>query len=145
MPTLTRRRDPHARQESWRVYFGDIRVGMIAQCVGNSDAAPKWQWRMGFYPGVEPDDQRTGSAPTFEAARADFDAAWHQLMPKLTEENFAACRRNRAFDDWKTMMWDCSCRLPTQELTGRSLCYCGALIDLKTTEAHIYAAHMTPV
>jgi hypothetical protein len=40
------------------------------------------------------------------------------------------------------MMWDCGCRMPTQELTGRSRCYCGAPIDLKTTEAHVYRAHM---
>ena len=90
MPVLTRRRDAHARQESWRVYFGDIHVGMIAECVGNPGAAPKWQWRMGFCPGVEPEDQQAGSAPTFEAARAEFDAAWHRLMPKLTVA--AACR-----------------------------------------------------
>jgi hypothetical protein len=35
--------------------------------------------------------------------------------------------------------------MPTQELTGRSQCYCGSPLDLKTTEAHVYAAHMTPV
>jgi hypothetical protein len=30
MPKLTRRRNPEAPDECWHVYFGDVRVGMIA-------------------------------------------------------------------------------------------------------------------
>ena len=41
MPALTRRRDPDARQETWRIHYTDVHVGTIAQCVGNPGAAPK--------------------------------------------------------------------------------------------------------
>jgi hypothetical protein len=97
----------------------------------------QWGWSCGFYPGLEPGEHQSGSARTFEAARADFEAAWARLLPNLSAEDFTAYRRNRAFHEWKSMMWDCGSRMPTQELTGRSRCYCGAPIDLKTTEAHI--------
>jgi hypothetical protein len=46
MSALTRRCDPNIPHESWRVYYGDV-VGMLAQCVRNSGAAPKWQWNCG--------------------------------------------------------------------------------------------------
>jgi hypothetical protein len=35
MPELTRRRDPDAQQEIWQIHYGDVRVGVIAECVGN--------------------------------------------------------------------------------------------------------------
>jgi hypothetical protein len=35
MPALTRRRNPDAPQETWRVYYGDVRVGTIAIRSGN--------------------------------------------------------------------------------------------------------------
>jgi hypothetical protein len=38
-PALTRRRDPDVAQETWRIHFGDVVVGMIGQYVGNPDAA----------------------------------------------------------------------------------------------------------
>ena len=52
MPALTRRRDPLVDQETWRISYGDVHAGTIAQCVGNPGAAPMWQWRCGFYPGT---------------------------------------------------------------------------------------------
>ena len=51
MTALTRRIDPDVAQETWRIDYGDVVVGSIAACVGNPGAAPKWQWRCGFYPG----------------------------------------------------------------------------------------------
>ena len=70
MPTLTRRRDPNVRQECWRVQFGDVVVSTIAQCVGNPDAAPRWQWRCGFYPDSRPVKCSSGTAAGFEKTRA---------------------------------------------------------------------------
>src|SRR4051812_10601509 len=35
MPTLTRRRSPDAREEAWRIFYGDVRVGTIAKRVGS--------------------------------------------------------------------------------------------------------------
>ena len=31
MPSLTRRRDPDADQETWQVYFRDVRVGTVSE------------------------------------------------------------------------------------------------------------------
>jgi hypothetical protein len=70
MPALTRRRDPEARQETWHVYYGDVRVGTIARSVGNPNAAPEWQWRCGFYPGSDPGECRAGTVPTFDQTPA---------------------------------------------------------------------------
>jgi hypothetical protein len=38
MPALTRRRDRNLPQECWRIYYGDVRAGTIAQRVGNPGA-----------------------------------------------------------------------------------------------------------
>jgi CRP-like cAMP-binding protein len=52
------------------------------------------------------------------------------------------CRRNRAFHDWKHRMWASGCRLPTQETSGRSRCFCGVDIEAATMDRHISTAHM---
>ena len=31
MPTLTRRRDPDAREEAWLIFYGDVHVGTIGK------------------------------------------------------------------------------------------------------------------
>jgi hypothetical protein len=54
MPALTRRHDPDARQETWLINYGDVRVGTIAERVGNPTGTPHWQWSCGFYPGSHP-------------------------------------------------------------------------------------------
>jgi hypothetical protein len=41
-------------------------------CVGNPNAAERWQWSCGFYPGSEPGEHRHGTAPSFEAARRSY-------------------------------------------------------------------------
>ena len=41
-------------------------------------------------------------------------------------------------------MWAAGLKLPTQAADGRSTCFCGAAIDLKEVDAHLYAAHMEP-
>jgi hypothetical protein len=51
MSVLTRRRNPDARQESWQVYYGDLRVGTIAIRSGNLFATDPWGWRCGFLSG----------------------------------------------------------------------------------------------
>jgi hypothetical protein len=84
MPALTRRRDPDVAQETWRIHCGDVVVGSIAQCVGNPGAAPKWEWRCGFYPGSRPGEGTGGTAADFDQARADFEAAWRVFLSKRT-------------------------------------------------------------
>ena len=41
-------------------------------------------------------------------------------------------------------MWNAGCRLPTQVTDGLSCCFCGATIDIKNVEHHVYAAHLMP-
>jgi hypothetical protein len=41
------------------------------------------------------------------------------------------------------MMHDAGLPLPTQSISGRARCFCGADIDIKGTRAHVHAAHMT--
>jgi hypothetical protein len=82
MPTLTRSRDPDVAQETWRIYYGDVHAGTITQSVGNPGAAPKWEWRCGFYPGSEPGECKSGTAASFDEARAAFEAAWRVFLSK---------------------------------------------------------------
>ena len=104
--------------------------------------AQQWSWSCGFHHGCEPGQHRSGVAQSFEDARAGFEAAWQRLLPQLSEAAFEECRRSRAFHAWKDRMWACGCRLPTQETSGRSRCFCGAEITTKTVAEHIRAAHM---
>jgi len=34
------------------------------------------------------------------------------------------------------------CRMPTQVPSGRSVCFCGAIIGIQSMEQHVYAAHL---
>ena len=84
MPTLTRHRDPHIPQECWRVYLGDIDVGMTSQCVGNPGAEPKWQWRCGFYPGSRPASARMEQRKPRGRGGSGFEVARRILAPVCT-------------------------------------------------------------
>jgi hypothetical protein len=48
MPALTRRRDPDARQECWRVFYDGVDVGAIALRTGCPVDVDQWEWRCGF-------------------------------------------------------------------------------------------------
>jgi hypothetical protein len=111
MPVLTRRRYPH-RADCWHVYFGDVHVGSIARCVGNPGAAENWQWHCGFYPGSEPGEQRSGTAPSFAAARTAFEAAWRDYLPKRTDADFQAWRDQQAWTAEKYRRFDRGERMP---------------------------------
>jgi len=119
MPALTRRRDPEAHQENWHIYFGDIHVGTIARSVGNSGAAPQWQWRCGFYPGSRPGECTGGTAPTFDQARADFEIAWRVFCARRTEADYQAWRDQRDWTERKYATWDRGERFPSQQPSAR--------------------------
>jgi hypothetical protein len=142
MSELTRRRDPDARQETRLIHYGDVRVGTIAERVGNPSDTPHWQWSCGFYPGSHPRQCAGGTAANFETARSAFEAAWRVFVANRTEADFEEYRRHRARDVWKRTMWDAGLKLPTQAADGRASCFCGAAIGLADTERHVYAAHM---
>jgi hypothetical protein len=76
MPVLTRRRDHDRREECWLIYFSDVQVGTIAIRSGIPHSQAPWGWRCGFYPGSEPGEFTSGTATTFDQARADFEKAW---------------------------------------------------------------------
>jgi hypothetical protein len=140
MPELTRRRYPE-RQDCWHVYYGDVHVGTIARRTGCPVDVDQWEWRCGFYPGIEPGGHKSGTAIDFPAARVDFEVAWRAILPTLTTADFDKWRDQRDFTAWKYTMWDARMKLPTQLPSGRSRCYCGASIDIKGAGAHIRSAH----
>jgi hypothetical protein len=145
MPALTRRRDPDANQETWLIHYDDIRVGSIAMRTGAPIDKDQWGWSVGFYPASDRGLRASGTAKTFDAARAIFDMAWQWLLPKFTEADFRDYRRHCAFDAWKRAMWDASLKLPTQVADGRSMCFCAAAIGIADMESHVYTAHMESV
>jgi hypothetical protein len=83
MPAPTRRRNPEVREECWHIHFGDVRVGTIAMKAGAPSDVDPWGWNWGFDPGSHPREHLAGSAPDFEQARADFEAAWRIFSAKL--------------------------------------------------------------
>jgi hypothetical protein len=80
MPELTRRRYSEVREECWHVYYGDVHVGTIAIRSGIPHDQDPWGWRCGFYPGSNPGECTSGTAATFDQARADFEAAWRVFL-----------------------------------------------------------------
>src|SRR5450759_4060852 len=75
MPELTRKR-VNNRPMTWHVHYAGVRVGVVIERSGAPPSSDQWQWCCGFYPGSNPGDDRHGTAATFEAARAAFEAAW---------------------------------------------------------------------
>jgi hypothetical protein len=85
MLALTHRRDPDARFECWMIFCGDVHVGIISIRSGIPHDQALWGWRCGFYPGSEPGEYLSGTAMTFDQARADFAKAWQVLSARRTE------------------------------------------------------------
>jgi hypothetical protein len=109
---LTRRRDPDIPQETWRIYYGDVHAGTIAQCVGNPGTAPKWQWNVGFYPGSTPGECTSGTAASFEEARSAFETAWRVFLSNRTEADFQKWRDQQAWTAEKYRRFDRGERMP---------------------------------
>jgi hypothetical protein len=115
MSALTRRRRSRSpREERWLIYYGDVRVGAISERTGNPFDTDAWEWRCGFYPGSCPGECTSGTAETFDPARADFEAAWRVFLSKRTEADFQAWRdheastaeKYRRFDRGERMLHD---------------------------------------
>jgi hypothetical protein len=92
MPALTRRRDLEAPDECWHVYYGDVRVGTIAERVGIPFDEDPWGWACGFYPGSHPRECTNGAAATFDHARAEFEEAWRIFLSNRTKADFQEWR-----------------------------------------------------
>jgi hypothetical protein len=147
MPTLTRCRY-RERPDCWHIYYGDVHVGTIALRVGNPHDTDPWGWSCGFYPGSHPGEHTNGTAPTFEAALADFEHAWGVFLSNRTEWDFKEWRDARDFTAWKYAMWDAGKKLPTQYASSSILCACGETFDSHRLEhnlihlPHIYAVQL---
>jgi hypothetical protein len=85
-----------------------------------------------------------GSAPDFERARADFEAAWRVFSANRTEADYQAWRDDRDHTAWKHAMWDAGMKMPTQTPDGIARCFRGATIDIAGVEQHVRAAHRGP-
>jgi hypothetical protein len=81
MPALTRRRYTEYRDECWHVFYGDVHAGTIAIRVGIPHDEDPWGWICGFYPGSHPREHESGTAATFDQAKADFEDAWRRFHP----------------------------------------------------------------
>ena len=93
---LTRHRN-FDRAECWFIFWRDIRAGTITRAVGMPNAVNCWNWSAGFYPGSHPRVIKSGSADTFEEARAQFLPAWMAFASSRVEADFAEYREQR---DW---------------------------------------------
>jgi hypothetical protein len=82
------------------------------QRVGNPHDTEPWEWRCGFYPGSRAGECSTGTAETFDQARAEFDEAWRVFLAKRTEADFRAWREQRDWTARKHALWEASDRLP---------------------------------
>ena len=79
------------------ICYGDVHVGTITIRSGNPADTDPWGWSCGFYPGSHPREDQSGTATTFDQARADFEAVWCGFLSKRTDADFEAWRDNR---DW---------------------------------------------
>lgn len=142
MPLLIRRRskdDPH--RETWLIYFGDVRVGVIGRRAGVPNSAPQWGWSCGFHPGTDRGEHRRGVAETFDQARVSFQAAWEELVATRKEADYEAWRRQRDWTTWKDRMHSLALPLPTQLAEGIARCFCGEVVSIRTLDAHVRTAH----
>jgi hypothetical protein len=140
MPALTHRRFPE-RQDCCHVHYGDVHVGTIARRAGCPVDVDPWEWKCGFYPGMEPGQRQSGTAVDLDDARAGFEGAWRTILPGLTDGHFAEWRYQRDATAWKYAMWDAGMKMPTQLSSGRSQCFCGTPISIRRVDAHIRSAH----
>jgi hypothetical protein len=142
MHALTRRRQKDRAQESWHIYYGDVCVGWIGERAGAPKNFERWGWHCGFHPVSHRGIRFYGVAETFEEARGAFEKAWRRYLSACTDADFDEYRFERAHTAWKYRMWDTGCTLPTQTVSGRSKCFCGVIINAKTSGDHIRACHM---
>jgi hypothetical protein len=59
-------------------------------------------------------EQRSGTADTFDQARADFEAAWRNYLPRRTEADFQAWRDQQAWSWRKYLRFDRGERMPPE-------------------------------
>src|ERR1700704_2735725 len=93
---------------------GDVQVGTVKTRTGNPWATPSWELRCGFYPGSRPGECSSGTAATFEKARAGFGRAWEVLLSERTDADFQAWREHRDWTAEKYRRFDRGERMPPE-------------------------------
>jgi hypothetical protein len=91
--------------------------------------------------GRRPGEIQSGTAATFDEARAEFASAWKIFLSNRTEADFQAWRHQRDWTGWKYAMWDAGFKLPTQLPSGRSKCFCGADLTISGVTDRVRSAH----
>jgi hypothetical protein len=143
----TRRRSTDAPHATWHIYCGDVRVGSIALRSGNPADTDPWGWSCGFYPGSHPGEHKSGTAATFDQARADFECAWRVFLSNRTEADFQEWRDQRDRTARKYSLWEAGEWLPSQRPNSMMRCACGETFDSHRLEhslihvPHLSAAH----
>jgi len=103
-----------------RLFFDDVGVGTISVRSGNPIDTDPWEWHCGFYSGSLPGKCTTGTAPTFEAACAEFESAWRVFLANRTEADFQAWRKSTGAHGMEIR--HVGCRLPVAETApGRAI------------------------
>jgi hypothetical protein len=100
---------PQTRQRSARDLARPLcrrPVGTITERSGNPTHTDRWEWHCGFYPGGPHGEQRYGRGAIFEAARAAFEAAWRDYLPKCSEADFQEWRDQEAWTAEKYRRFD---------------------------------------
>jgi hypothetical protein len=121
-----------------------VRVGSIAIRSGNPAATDPWGWSCGFYPGSHPREHQSGTAATFDRARADFEAAWRVFLAKRTEADFQEWRDQRDRTALKYALWEAGEQLPSQRPNSMMRCACGKTFDSHRLEhSLIHVPHLT--
>jgi hypothetical protein len=126
------------------VYYGDVHVGTIARRTGCPVDVDQWEWKCGFYPGMEPGQHQGGTAIDFDRARADIEGAWRTILPTLTDADFQAWRHQRDWTEQKYAMWERGEKLPSQWPNTMICCPCGRTFDGRRLEhTLIHVPHST--
>jgi hypothetical protein len=112
-----------------------VHVGTIAIRTGSPHDTDPWEWCCGFYPGSRPGEYRSGTAASFDQARADFEQAWKIFLSNRTEADFQAWRDARDWTERKYAMW---------ERNSTMRCPCGEVFDSHRLEHNlIHVPHIT--
>jgi hypothetical protein len=141
---LAHTRRPHPeRSDCWHVFYCDVQVGTIAVQPGLPVGAPHWRWDCGFYPLSHRGQSRTGYAASFDQARANFEVAWKDYLPRCTEADFLEYRRQRDWTAQKYAMSERGERMPSQIPNSMMRCPCGARFDShKPDESYPHRQHI---
>jgi hypothetical protein len=97
-----------------------------------------------FYPGSHPRECTSGTAATFDQARAAFEAAWRVFLSHRTEADFQEWRDQRDWTARKYAMCEGGERLPSQGPTSIMRCTCRESFDShRLDESLIHVPHLS--